>query len=322
MSCTGLLVGLLFTLICCTVSFEICSTESKCTVQGCDCSNGLCLNTGALEAGITSCASACGKDQESEACKSCTEKEALNAFNQCSSKKLALCKQDSDCGKSSCSCTALSGTSLSLCANKESFKSSAKNCSSCTDDADCTGSCDPTNSLLGRRVCDDCLIGTKEVVKAFQSCSASSAPCVSTAWLRVNSLTHATIRHAGASPVLCIPGLPCGTPGHLLRSTSGKLLSFREVCRTRSDCIESAMEVSQLRHDMDWSKYQTDDGLFTLTSLSAHPDALPWSSSRIIAIIGDSLNSMRLGKVTNLFARFLHRVDLEQYSAVKCASTK
>lgn len=58
---------------------------------------------------------------------------------------------------------------------------------------------------------------------------------------------HAAIRYACVARVMCMSGLSCGTPGHLLRQ-NGALVSCREVCETRSDCIEYTAAVSQLSH--------------------------------------------------------------------------
>jgi len=136
----------------------------------------------------------------------------------------------------------------------------------------------------------------------LKSCAVNdaAAPCVETAWLKKNDLIHAAIRHAGVARVLCIPGLPCGTAGHLLRRRNGALVSFREVCETRSDCVESTAAVSQLSHMYDWSRYSA--GALQLTSLSAHPESHARSVSRVIASLADTLNKNGLGWVCNMVA--------------------
>ncbi len=133
----------------------------------------------------------------------------------------------------------------------------------------------------------------------------TTASCVATSWLRHHRLTNAFIRHTGTSPVLCIPGLPCATAGHLLRECgsdtqkSCQLLSYLEVClqHPQLGCVSSIMPVSQLSHTFDWSWVQVSIGsansatstghqkdnqhplqfTLTLTSLSIHPTSSPFS---------------------------------------------
>lgn len=142
--------------------------------------------------------------------------------------------------------------------------------------------------------------------------ATAEPPCVSTEWLRMRRLLHEAIHHAGSAPVLCVPAgeLPCGTPGHLLRTTTDKLVSYQEVCEKRRDCVQSTMEVSQLSHAFDWSPFRSDDGTLSLTSLSAHPDAPAgaWTTSRIVAHAADMLNNAGFGFVSNFVALCPHRV--------------
>lgn len=108
--------------------------------------------------------------------------------------------------------------------------------------------------------------------------SGDANPCISTAWIRPQSLEHATIRRAGVARVLCIPGLPCGTPGHLLRECRNgihrcDLITYREVCAQFGVCITSTAPVSQLSHTFGWASFRVVSKLsvLELTSLSAHP---------------------------------------------------
>lgn len=148
-----------------------------------------------------------------------------------------------------------------------------------------------------------------------QTNNATANPCISTAWLKERNLEHAAIRHADDANVMCIPGLPCGTPGHILRECSSgrgkcKLVTYREACEGRPDCIESTVAVSQLNNAFDWSSYRssTVEGVtLELTSLSAHPHSKPWSPSRLIANVADHLNSIGLGSICNALAVFPHR---------------
>ncbi len=139
----------------------------------------------------------------------------------------------------------------------------------------------------------------------YEESPEPEAKCVSTKWLEDNGMSPGILRKGPVSKVICIPGLPCATPGHLLRrceQQSCSLVTYKEVCDNRSDCTESAMEVSQLSHQFDWSNVRS--GELALTSLSAHPNSTALSISRLIAHIADQLNKKNLGFVTDLAARF------------------
>lgn len=141
--------------------------------------------------------------------------------------------------------------------------------------------------------------------------------CIATAWLKQRGLENAAILHAGFCAVFCIPSLPCGTPGHLLRQCNKflrcTLVTYREVCETRSDCIESTTAVSQLSHSFEWSAFRApgkEEGTtLELTSLSVHSLSSPSSPYRFIANAADRLNSMGLGSICNAVALFAHRLN-------------
>lgn len=132
--------------------------------------------------------------------------------------------------------------------------------------------------------------------------------CVSTAWLVDNGLEEHTIHFGGVASVLCIPGLPCATFGHLLRYCEPfggcKLVTYDEVCKRRLDCTQTKTAVSQLSHTFDWSIYTSSDKFLQLTSLSVHPRAGKMALSRLIAHVGDRLNSNGYGQLTNAISRF------------------
>ena len=142
--------------------------------------------------------------------------------------------------------------------------------------------------------------------------NACNPKCISSQFLFERGLGHSAIRHHGEADVLCVPGLPCGTSGHLLRKCSGtsdtscKLVSYDRVCRERKDCIASRMPVSQLKHSHDWSVYRVHSGStsLSLTSLSADPESSPLAVSYIVAQIADTLNRVGLGRVCDAFASF------------------
>jgi len=130
------------------------------------------------------------------------------------------------------------------------------------------------------------------------------ASCVSTAWIQEHKLEHATLGSSHFAKVLCVPGdkIPCGTPGHLLRSgQQGSLMTYREVCEIRADCIESSMLVSKLSHSFDWSRFKNANGL-ELTSVSACPTSTPISPSRIVAVLADGLNRNGMGAICNFIS--------------------
>jgi len=158
--------------------------------------------------------------------------------------------------------------------------------------------------------CAECLdsladAAAKSCVNKTNESKNSGAVCVSTAWLENRGLQLATIGTPRFSNVLCLPGgkLPCGTPGHLLRGSDGVLISYREICERRSDCVATSMSVSQLSHSFDWSVVKNDDGV-QLTSVSVHPFSSSVSPSRIVAVIADKLNSLGLGHLCNFIAQF------------------
>lgn len=132
--------------------------------------------------------------------------------------------------------------------------------------------------------------------------------CVSTAFLRQNNLLHMALNHGEHANVLCIPGLPCATSGHLVRSCttdhSCRLVTYREICDNRVDCIESRMPVSQLSHKYDWSQFRSisDSVVLSLTSLSVNPDSASafYYSSWTIAAVADMLIKNGLGIVCDM----------------------
>lgn len=205
---------------------------------------------------------------------------------------------------------------------------SACKCADVTKDAKSTGQKICFNQALGTNLTAKCakLNGTEAVTcsqtalnDSVSVCVAPSsqkngtntgtaAPCVSTAWLKKYGLEHETISSSGYAKVMCIPGLPCGTYGHLLRKckktdSECDLVTYEKACEQRLDCIESETMVSQLSHAFDWGQFASIDGSLSLTSLSAHPGAAKHSFSFIIAQMADWLNYNGLGRVTNLVAR-------------------
>lgn len=127
--------------------------------------------------------------------------------------------------------------------------------------------------------------------------------CVSTLWIEKNGFSDGIMKKFAKAPVLCIPDLPCGTPGHALREcdigNKCRLHTYKEICEDRNDCVQSVMPVSRLRSSFDWSavtKTTSDvSGSLTMTSISMHPDASYISVSRMIANVAEKLIQNGMG---------------------------
>lgn len=281
-----------------------------------------------------------GCNTKKKVCNNCAIKLSEAVAAKCAGVSLTYCKKDSDCGKPECKCSKNTDEPFEVCNNPAQFLKAVKACKTCSSTADCPfGECAANNDpILGRRVCKSCSYshaidavkgcstkhgtGNKNVKKQptkqkttstnihKQSSKSSNkgAECISTEWLNRNNLHTATIRKdSSVAQVLCIPGLPCGTPGHILRDELRRLVTYRQVCEQRLDCVRSKMKVSKITHAMDWSKFKSSDGKFELTSLSAHPNSTSWSPSRIIANLADLLNKSGLGTVNDTL---LHTLDI------------
>ncbi len=148
-------------------------------------------------------------------------------------------------------------------------------------------------------------------------------PCVSTSWLARQGLSQHVIYNGGQAHVICIPGLPCGTSGHLLRvcragRASCTLVSYASLCKERDDCSNSEMSVSQLSHSYDWSVFRisspSSDSSIELTSLSQNHGANEFSPSNVVArITADLLNRNGYGHVCNAIARVPHSIRKVRY---------
>jgi len=202
--------------------------------------------------------------------------------------------------------------------------SSTLKCGLCLSDDDCGG-----GTCHG--VCEKCAI--KAVKDAVKNCGGTANvqststeggrlknACISTAWLKERDLEHASIRAGTMSKVYCISdNLPCATPGHLLRdTTSGKFLSYSEVCEMRLDCVESFMLVSQLDHTFDWSVYRSSN--LELTSLSVHPLSTHAATAYLIANAADILNRAGLGVISNTIALIPVRYAIAMESIIRTFS--
>lgn len=213
--------------------------------------------------------------------------------------QLPKCLNDTGC-KDSCGCQDFQVGKI--CASKTGVFVKGLSCDKCESDGDCAqgDTCAP-----GFERCVTCM--SAAIKESNKNCQIGAPPCIETRWLRAQVLEHAVLRHAGPAQVLCPPGLPCGTPGHLLRECNGAeciLTSYRNACARRGDCVSSVTQVSQLSHAHDWSEYSIphSSSSLSLTSLSAHPEAKQYSTSMLVARATDALNRHGLGRVSNTVA--------------------
>ena len=288
-----------------------CTKSSDCAIAGCVCLGGVCVNQQSAISNLRQCTE-CGDDSECSGvdkcvtnikrCQACAESKLRPAIAQCvaveensNNDKDAICTSDKDC-KNGCNCMKPKSR-RSFCAKKSVI----------AGDKTCELMCGQTSNSAK---CDEC--SEQLLNKAMKSCE--QAVCVSTKFLVSHGLHGKAIRHFGSASVICIPGLPCGTPGHLLRECNEqvcKLVSYEQVCERRSDCVRTKMGVSQLKHSHDWSNYQvrTKHTTISLTSLSA--DASATSSiapSRILAKLIDTMNHVGLGKLSDVLAALPHNI--------------
>lgn len=259
------------------------------------------------------------------------------------------CNVDSDCKTKGCICNVAAGN---FCVPEKQLDEVIQECQTCKSNADClfnrTGhvcdtktkkctSCTRTSTWISTYHClfpSDLTVrqpptNNPPSINPLSRNPGKGNVCISTEWLKERDLEHAAIRHAGVSKVLCVPGLPCGTAGHLLReynneSSGSKLLTYREVCERRRDCIESATAVSQLSHTFDWSQFKSigEGTTLELTSLSANPQSNPSSPSRLIARVGERLNSIGLGTICNAVALLPNRFHETFFRGLVTASVE
>lgn len=250
---------------------------------------------------------------------------------------LQACSQPSDCsivcpillksksqtvGVASCRCGGKLKYSK-LCYKHKLLAKSMQRCRKCTDDSQCSTTCLPPEK---GGVCRDCVSEVTLMARetCFPTCGqeqegeeciapgltpySSGSRCVATAWLENNGHSKGIFKKLGNERVVCIPGFPCGTPGHMIRVCNSaqacQLKTYAELCAARMDCLESVVPVSQLKHSYDWSlvSSSTCDSSATLylTSVSKNPGSSEYSLSSVIALIGDKLNRHGLGSITDV----------------------
>lgn len=327
-----------------TSSYKVCKSNNDCRQGNCTCPLSIASDlpnpvfcTSSKDRNTSAVCKECnGRNSTAWLSAKCLQCTSKIVYGPCSDTLPLFCQGDGDCKTSGCSCLNNATSTISTtgnCIDMRLYRERAKKCKTCKKNSDCPGSECSKNLLLkqihGRKLCADCETGPS--LEAMLKCASNnpstsnhntkSPPCVSTKWLREKSLSHHTIRHAGRARVLCIPGLPCGTLGHLLHTSSGSLISYREVCETRQDCVQSVMKVSQLSHSFDWSIFRTTDDTHSLTSLSAHPFAGKYGISRLLAMTGDILNNSGLGCLTNAFVKIPVWLRQQQIFNLAASST-
>lgn len=152
------------------------------------------------------------------------------------------------------------------CAHEEEMKTTFAACTECNEDPQGVECRNVPWTLF-----EDYHLNAKSATLLWALCVSS------TKWLENRGLSNKVIRHGGYTTVLCISGLPCGTPGHLLNRCTGSescyLESYAEICLKRTDCSMSQMRFSQISHAFNWAQFSNEDGTLFLSSLSAHPNA-------------------------------------------------
>lgn len=148
---------------------------------------------------------------------------------------------------------------------------------------------------------------------AGSNSTQTAGVCVETEWLINNGHERGIYRRYGKALTYCIEGLPCGTPGHLLRRCNNneecRLVSYKEVCdEVDFDCLMKSVEVSRLRHSYDWSSVNVHN--LELTSVSQYPTAKLLSISRFIATVGNTLNRQRLGVVVDILVTVIESIKI------------
>lgn len=200
-----------------------CDTNSDCPgdIEGCNSKLGFCWT--------------CASNTYKEGLMSCDPRSTSIPKNTQKS-----CKTDLDC-KKPCICNARAGNN---CMQLRTSRKQMLTCKTCASNSDCVGStCDETKKkcvICGADAIIDAIYACHSVLDSadisgtINSSSQELAPivspaensaamnsnvnvCISTSWLRERGLEHAAICHAGTENVLCIPGLPCATSGHILR---------------------------------------------------------------------------------------------------------
>jgi len=155
--------------------------------------------------------------------------------------------------------------------------------------------------------------------------SSGDKKCVSTAWLTKNNLMDGVLKSMGETTVLCpthLPGLPCASPGHLLRVCSAdnkncRLKTYRELCEVEetSVCTSALMQVSRLRHSVSWrsAREELPDGTTVeLTSMSHNGGKVDKFASRIT----DIAIRYNIGYIADWFQSAVIRIG--DYEYPKC----
>lgn len=232
-------------------------------------------------------------------------------------------------GNNGCACLG-TGKNSSYCVDINKYKNTVEQCGVCQASDNCTDSSATCSAeVSGDLLCSTCV--DRAVRKALESCKAD---CVETEWLHENGLEQGILWDSGVARTLCIPGLPCGTEGHLLRKCdkngSCMLLSYKEMCEERTDCYSKYAKVSRLSAKFDWSSVQLencskDKNSITLTSLSIDTEGKDMGVSILVAFIGDKMISYGFGSVVDALSTTwdqLKNTNVSLFNFMLLAATK
>ncbi|CAN8068835.1 unnamed protein product [Agarophyton chilense] len=170
----------------------------------------------------------------------------------------------------------------------------------------CVGSITGDKEVSSTTVDEDTLETVNLTNSENETEEAGTVPdCVETAWLKQHGFSHGILHERCSSSVLCIPGLPCATAGHLLRecdavTISCNLRTYEHICEQRDDCMYRCAEVSRLSNSVDWSVVRSagpNGSSISLTSLSVHPYGGRLSVSYGVAYVADLLNTHGFGHI-------------------------
>lgn len=194
-------------------------------------------------------------------------------------------------------------TGISPCVDLNLFKNAIEQCGDCENETCTDENAVCFGPIFEKNRCSTCVESALE--KSMETCASV---CVETQWIVENGFEEGILWKAGVARTLCVPGLPCGTEGHLLRrcdkNGSCRLVSYKSLCEERGDCSSKYTHVSRLSAKFDWSSVQqencsTDGKNISLTSLSIDPEGRDMGASMLVAIIGDKLISFGLGAIVD-----------------------
>lgn len=225
------------------------------------------------------------------------------------------------CEKGIKDCKCLPGSDgLNVCMDPNKIQSAIKDCPICESDEECDGEDTCREVAFGKGACKSCI---DRIQSALESCNPK---CVETEWLLENGFKEGILKESGVSHTFCLPDLPCGTAGHLLREcdekNTCKFVTYEEMCKKVSGCYSKITEVSRLKASFDWSVvksnvYSNNRRSVSLTSLSIDLKGEKYLSSIFIAHLGDKMISYGQGRVVDALVTTWENLERFRISAGK-----